>query len=67
MLPELGRSKPKSMESVVVLPAPFPPNKAVMDDLSKEKERLSTAFTPRKALVRDWVWRIGFKEFSYDH
>jgi hypothetical protein len=37
MEPEVGSSRPNNIDKVVVLPAPFPPSKAVMLALSREK------------------------------
>ena len=43
--PELGSSRPSSMESVVVLPAPLPPSSAVVDPAAMVKSIPSTALT----------------------
>src|SRR3954447_20515346 len=51
-LPELGRTMPSSIRSVVVLPAPLGPRKPVMRPGSTEKDRESTAVKVPKRLVR---------------
>src|SRR4051812_23153139 len=51
-VPELGRTRPSSIRSVVVLPAPLGPRKPVMRPGSTEKDRESTAVKVPKRLVR---------------
>src|SRR3954467_8688488 len=51
-LPELGRTRPSSIRSVVVLPAPLGPRKPVMRPGATEKDRESTAVKVPKRLVR---------------
>ena len=41
--PEEGNSRPNNIERVVVLPAPLPPNKAVIELFLKDMDKLSTA------------------------
>ena len=43
--PEVGSTSPMIMASVVVLPAPFPPRRAVTEPRATAKSRASTANT----------------------
>ena len=45
--PEVGTTRPISMEMVVVLPAPLPPSRAVMAPLASVKVMPFTAATSR--------------------
>src|SRR5690606_41383861 len=50
--PEVGVTRPSTMRSVVVLPAPFGPRKPVTLPGSTTNDRLSTALTLRYCFVR---------------
>src|SRR4051794_23098613 len=50
--PRLGRVKPRSIRSVVVLPAPFGPRKPVTVPCFRLNERSSTATIPPKRFVK---------------
>jgi hypothetical protein len=61
MPPEVGSSRPRSIERVVVLPAPLPPKRADIVPPSNPKDRSSTAKTEENFLVRFSVCKIMFK------
>ena len=64
IFPEVGFSKPRSMDRVVVLPAPFPPSKAVIVPFFNSKHKASTARTLANFLVKSWARRTTVIENS---
>ena len=54
-VPPVGVTRPSSIRSVVVLPAPLGPRNPVTLPCSTSKLRLSTATTSPKRLVRPWI------------
>src|SRR6185295_11704366 len=57
--PDVGRSNPAIMRSVVVFPEPEAPRKVRNSPAAISSERSSTAVNASKRLVRCWSWRMG--------
>jgi len=57
--PALGSSSPNSIASVVVLPAPLPPNSAVMLPAPTRKPMRSAATTASNRLLKDSTMIAG--------
>src|SRR4051812_1785965 len=58
-VPLVGRRRPSSIESVVVLPAPLPPSSAAVTPRSTVKSMRSTASVSLKRFVRSWTSMAG--------
>ena len=65
MLPLVGVSNPISIEIIVVLPAPFPPSKAVMVPSSTLKLISSTAMVLPKFLIRESTSIANFRIYFF--
>ena len=65
MLPLVGISNPISIEIIVVLPAPFPPSKAVIAPSSTLKLTLSTAMVLPKFLLRESTTIANFRIYFF--
>ena len=57
--PEEGNSRPNNIERVVVLPAPLPPNKAVIELFLKDMDKSSTATIGPNFLDSEKVFKIS--------
>src|SRR5262245_55437452 len=58
--PDVGRSNPAIIRSVVVFPDPDAPRKVRNSPAAMSSERSSTAVKVSKRLVRCWSWRIDW-------
>ena len=65
MLPLVGSSNPISIEIIVVLPAPFPPSKAVIVPSSTLKLISSTAMVLPKFLIRESTSIANFRIYFF--